>query len=62
MKYWRPKLLANVQRDRKNRRRLRRLGWQPIVIWECQTQRAEKLREQLTRKVNYKIDSANVTQ
>src|SRR5438132_1827984 len=37
--YWRPKLLANVQRDRKYRRRLRRTGWTPIVIWECQTQK-----------------------
>src|SRR5438876_11856447 len=33
--YWRPKLLANVQRDRKYRRRLRRTGWTPIGSWEC---------------------------
>jgi DNA mismatch endonuclease, patch repair protein len=59
-RYWRPKLLANVQRDRKYRRRLRRLGWIPIVIWECQTQRAQRLRARLKRKLNSKIDSANI--
>src|SRR6476646_5019854 len=53
-KYWRPKLLANVERDRKHRRRLRRLGWLPVVIWECQIQKANRLRERLTRKLNSK--------
>jgi DNA mismatch endonuclease, patch repair protein len=56
-KYWRPKLLANVQRDRKYRRRLRRIGWTPVIIWECQTQKPEQLRERLERKLNSKIDS-----
>jgi len=60
-KYWGPKLLANLQRDRKNRRTLRRLGWTPIVIWECQTQRTEQLRDRLSRKLNSKIDSQNVS-
>jgi len=59
-KYWRPKLSANVQRDRKYRRRLRQVNWTPIVIWECQTQRAEQLRVRLERKLNSKIDSANI--
>ena len=31
-KYWRPKLSANVQRDRKYRRALRRLGWTLIDV------------------------------
>jgi DNA mismatch endonuclease, patch repair protein len=60
-KYWRPKLLANVQRDRKYRRCLRLIGWTPIVIWECQTQRAEQLRDQLQRKLNSKIDSSKIS-
>ncbi len=61
IKYWGPKLLANLQRDRKNRRTLRRLGWTPVVIWECQTQRAEQLRDRISRKLNSKIDSPNVS-
>lgn len=34
--YWQPKLHANKRRDERTRRRLRRLGWEVLVIWECQ--------------------------
>ena len=61
IKYWGPKLLANLQRDRKNRRTLRRLGWTAIVIWECQTQRTEQLRDRLSRELNSKIDSPKLS-
>jgi DNA mismatch endonuclease (patch repair protein) len=60
-KYWGPKLSANLQRDRKNRRLLRRLGWTPIVIWECQTQRIEQLRDRLSHKLDSKIDSLELS-
>ena len=35
--YWQPKLERNVARDRKVRIALRRTGWTPLTIWECQT-------------------------
>jgi len=35
--YWGPKLLGNIQRDRKNYRKLRRMGWQVIKLWGCQS-------------------------
>jgi len=35
--YWTRKLHGNVVRDRSNRRRLRRLGWDVFVVWECHT-------------------------
>src|ERR1051326_1581635 len=60
-KYWGPKLSANLERDRKNRRLLRRLGWTPIVIWECQTQRIEQLRDRLSHKLDSKIDSLELS-
>jgi DNA mismatch endonuclease (patch repair protein) len=56
-KYWQPKLLRNVHRDRKNRRALSRLDWKSIVIWDCQTRSIERLRELLARKLKSKIDS-----
>ena len=34
-KYWDAKLERNRRRDRLNSARLRRLGWRPIVLWEC---------------------------
>ena len=36
LEFWRPKLEQNHKRDDMNRRRLKRLGWQVLVIWECQ--------------------------
>lgn len=35
--YWQQKFERNVRRDRANRRKLRRLGWGVMVVWECQT-------------------------
>jgi DNA mismatch endonuclease (patch repair protein) len=35
--FWNQKFMANVRRDRWDRRRLRGLGWRVVVVWECQT-------------------------
>jgi len=37
--YWQSKLERNVLRDRKQRRALRRLGWDVLVIWECEVEK-----------------------
>ena len=34
--YWMPKLEGNVARDAASRARLRELGWEVHVIWECE--------------------------
>lgn len=47
--YWIPKLQRNVQRDRRARRQLNRLGWSVLVVWECQT--TQKHREKLIAKL-----------
>lgn len=33
--FWDEKIDGNVERDRRNRRRLRTLEWRTIVIWQC---------------------------
>lgn len=35
--YWEPKILRNKRRDREAIRKLRRLGWSSLVVWQCQT-------------------------
>ena len=35
--YWRVKFKQNITRDQKNARALAALGWQVIVVWECET-------------------------
>ena len=37
--FWLGKFEANATRDRRNHRKLRRLGWRILTVWECQTKR-----------------------
>jgi len=34
--YWIPKINSNKERDERNQKRLREMGWNVIVIWECE--------------------------
>jgi DNA mismatch endonuclease (patch repair protein) len=34
--FWRIKRESNRRRDKANLREIRRLGWDALVIWECQ--------------------------
>ena len=34
--FWKKKLQKNINRDKKNDRIIKRLGWNLIIIWECQ--------------------------
>lgn len=45
--YWLPKLHKNRERDRKNLRQLRRLGWQVLVLWECEVTDLARLTSRL---------------
>lgn len=47
--YWKPKLEGNRERDQRNRRALRRLGWSVLVIWECEVKRGERLRGKIEK-------------
>lgn len=46
--YWGPKLFGNRARDQGNRRRLRKLGWRVLTVWECQTTDYTKLRMKIS--------------
>ena len=39
--YWEPKILGNVERDKKNIEMLRQAGWKVIVVWECELKKKE---------------------
>jgi DNA mismatch endonuclease (patch repair protein) len=40
--FWETKRLSNVERDKNNRIVLEQIGWQVLVIWECQTRVSEE--------------------
>jgi DNA mismatch endonuclease (patch repair protein) len=45
--FWSEKLEANVTRDARQLARLRELGWDVLVIWECETEKQETLLQRL---------------
>lgn len=49
VEYWEPKLRKNVERDAKVRRALEEIGWQVLLIWECETASEEQVRTALRR-------------
>ncbi|MDR7270670.1 DNA mismatch endonuclease (patch repair protein) [Pelomonas saccharophila] len=45
--FWLPKLTANAERDARNLRALRKLGWSVLTIWECQLGDIAKLAKKI---------------
>lgn len=42
-RFWVEKFAANVVRDRRVRRALRAMGWQCLVVWQCQLKNIDKV-------------------
>jgi DNA mismatch endonuclease, patch repair protein len=49
--YWRAKIGRNMARDKTSLAALKKLGWKPVVIWECETRDAERLARLIIRKL-----------
>lgn len=50
--YWEPKIKKNVERDSANLAKLSQLGWQTLVIWQCELTDIVALSEKLTKFMN----------
>jgi DNA mismatch endonuclease, patch repair protein len=55
VEYWTNKLNHNIERDKENIRALEQLGWNVIVIWECQLKHDPHIRliELLSEIIGY---------
>lgn len=49
--YWNPKIEANRERDLRKARKLRRMGWRVLTVWECELRSPDKLRRRLERTI-----------
>lgn len=47
VEFWTEKFERNVARDRLKEAALREMGWQVLVVWECETKSVETLRAKL---------------
>lgn len=50
--YWQNKIKKNVQRFLRQKRDLKKLGWEALVIWECQIGDLKKLRKKVLNFLN----------
>ncbi len=49
--YWLPKFERTVARDKSNLRRLRKLGWRVVVVWECELKHPERVLRRLVADI-----------
>ena len=47
--YWETKIGGNIERDQRNLRQLRRLGWRVITLWECRLKDKQILEKRLRK-------------
>lgn len=45
--FWKSKLEENRKRDLRNQETLRQLGWEYLVVWECETRDVERLTKKI---------------
>lgn len=57
--FWKVKLAANVERDKRARDALLSKGWRVLVVWECAT-RSPSVRERLSELLTYWIEGVDL--
>ncbi len=45
--YWRQKITGNMARDKEHKKKLKKAGWDVLVVWECQLKDEKRLVETL---------------
>jgi DNA mismatch endonuclease (patch repair protein) len=53
VKFWQDKRKGNVERDKHNLIKLRKVGWEVLIVWECQTKNIENLSIKLTEFLKF---------
>lgn len=49
-KFWNKKIDGNISRDLKVRRKLRRMGWNVLILWECRIHKnADVVKKRITK-------------
>lgn len=54
--YWKNKIESNKQRDERNKKKLQKMGWSVMTVWECQLKPA--VRKQTLLEIEYHINHA----
>mgnify|MGYP004646963531 CR=1 FL=1 len=54
--YWLPKLERNKQRDKENIEKLQSLGWNIVVVWECELKDQNSLQTLIEKIIRGRIN------
>jgi G:T-mismatch repair DNA endonuclease (very short patch repair protein) len=58
-KFWNRKFRDNVERDRRKQAELEELGWDAIVVWQCETRDLDALKERLIQELDACVDESS---
>jgi DNA mismatch endonuclease, patch repair protein len=50
--FWKKKLEGNADRDRRNVRDLKKMGWKVITVWECELKDEVKLNHKFPKRLS----------
>lgn len=50
--FWNKKLDSNQKRDKTNQAKHKQLGWEPVIIWECETWNINRLKNKIINIFN----------
>lgn len=56
LEFWVPKLEANAARDKRNEVNLRTMGWNILIIWECEIRDHASLRSKIESFLRDEVD------
>ncbi len=54
VEFWEDKFKANVERDKRNAKDLKKLGWKVMVVWQCELKNEDKLIRKLEKGLDRK--------
>ncbi len=49
--FWQNKFKENIERDNKKQAELKKIGWEVIVIWECDLRKVEELKMKIKKEL-----------
>jgi DNA mismatch endonuclease (patch repair protein) len=61
VEFWAEKIRRNRDRDASNSRSLRRLGWQVVVVWQCQLRDKPAITRRLVKRLGVAATSRSTS-
>lgn len=60
LEYWNNKLKANIRKQKQDINKLKKLGWNIHIIWECETKKYQNLLNKI-KGINEKINKIQIS-